>query len=100
MDLILGPEVALVVVATDVAMLDLEEEILAMVEENQVMDGVTLAMHLTDQVSDVRTALLRSDPTTTALARPTLARSVLTRHHSISLVWRRSFQAANWHLLV
>jgi hypothetical protein len=100
MDLILGPEVGLVVAATAVAMLDLEEEIPDMVEENQVMDGVTLAMHLTDQVSDVRTDLLRSDHTTTALARPILARSASTLHHSISLVWRRSFQAANWRLLV
>lgn len=93
MDLIRAQEVASVVEATDAAMVDMEGEILD-------MDGVTLVIHLTDQVSDAKTVHLPSDHTTTALARPIRAPSASTQHRSTWLVWRRLFPEVNWHLVV
>ncbi len=75
MDLIPGQEVALVGEATDAATVDMDVEILD-------MDGVTLAIHLTDQVLDAKTAHLRSDHTITALARLIRAPNASTQHRS------------------
>lgn len=100
MDLIRDQEVALVVEATDVAMLDMEGEILDMAEVMQVTEGATPAIHLTDQVLDAKTVHLRFDHTITVLVRLIQGPNASTQHHSIWLAWRRSFPGVNWHLLV
>ena len=103
---------ALVVGATDAAMLYMGEEILDtpeakqvmgeeildMLEVKQLMDGATLAIRLIDQASNAKTDLLHFDHRTIAPARLIPARSVSTRHHNTWLVGTRSSRVANWLL--
>lgn len=82
--------------ASDAAKPAMEEGTLGMAGGSQVMDELTLATPLTDQILEMRTDTPNFDRTIIALAEPIRSRSALTNHHTISLVWKRSFLVVNW----